>query len=134
MSFNISVVRCAMKDGNLAQRTCTGLQCDIWQQSENLACCAGGKGFSFATWLRLEDATCQPGTCGRSLFNLIHRSPEEVRGLSVAMKGTLLHLASWAEQACVTTRRSSAMLSMLAQHNQTQHALRPANPTASSQY
>lgn len=51
-------------------------------------CYAGGKGFSFATWLRLEDATFQPGTSGRSLFNLIHRSPEEVRGVSAAMKGT----------------------------------------------
>ena len=50
-------------------------------------CSAGGKGFSFATWLRLEDATFQPGTAGRSLFNLIHRSTEEVRGLSAAMKG-----------------------------------------------
>ena len=54
----------------------------------------GGKGFAFATWLRLEDATFQPGTCGRSLFNLLHRSSEEVRGLSVAMKGTPLALCS----------------------------------------
>ena len=53
----------------------------------SLLCSAGGKGFSFATWLRLEDATLQHGTAGRSLFNLIHRSTEEVRGLSAAMKG-----------------------------------------------
>ncbi len=75
-------------------------------------CCAGGKGFSFATWLRLEDATFQPGTCGRSLFNLIHRSPEEVRGLSVAMKGVLSPHVRNPEQACIILRGSDAIQTM----------------------
>ena len=77
------------KDEHVAFNITMHLRCKcLWAGPKyGPLCCAGGKGFSFATWLRLEDASFQPGTAGRSLFSLIHRSTEEVRGLSAAMKG-----------------------------------------------
>ena len=55
-------------------------------------CYSGSKGYSFATWLRLEDADAQPGTAGRALFTLLHKTTEATRGVSAAFKGASLPL------------------------------------------
>lgn len=49
---------------------------------------AGGKGYSFATWLRLEDVDAQAGTAGRALYTLLLRSPDgPTKGVTAAFKG-----------------------------------------------
>ncbi|KAK9905588.1 hypothetical protein WJX75_002584 [Coccomyxa subellipsoidea] len=54
----------------------------------------GSKGYSFATWLRLEDADAQPGTAGRALFTLLHKTTEATRGVSAAFKGSTIAVRS----------------------------------------
>ena len=48
---------------------------------------AGSKGYSFATWMRLEDVDGQHGTAGRALFTLLHRTDDATKGVAAAVKG-----------------------------------------------
>ncbi len=48
-----------------------------------------GRGYSFATWLRLEDLKHDPQEAGRAVFALLSRSVESTKGIVVAMKGAL---------------------------------------------
>ena len=46
-----------------------------------------GRGYSFATWLRLEDLKHDPAEAGRAVFALLSRSVDATKGIVVAMKG-----------------------------------------------
>ena len=47
------------------------------------------RGYSFATWLRLEDLKHDPAEAGRAVFALLSRSVDSTKGIVVAMKGGL---------------------------------------------
>lgn len=48
------------------------------------------RGYSFATWLRLEDLKHDPAEAGRAVFALLSRSVDSTKGIVVAMKGEVL--------------------------------------------
>jgi len=56
--------------------------------SPALALRAGSKGYSFATWLRLETVERAPTRAGRALFTLLCRSGGAARGVAAFVRGT----------------------------------------------
>ncbi|KAK9824084.1 hypothetical protein WJX72_007613 [[Myrmecia] bisecta] len=50
------------------------------------------RGYSFATWLRLESAKVEEGLAGRALYTLLSRTAQDVRGVSAAFLGGQLRV------------------------------------------
>lgn len=63
----------------------------IWKLIEprigHICAAAGSKGYSFATWMRLESVDSKSTSAGRSLFTLLHKTSDGTRGVSAAIKG-----------------------------------------------
>ena len=60
----------------------------------SVCCRLPTRGYTFATWLRVDDVLLADATAGRSLFTLLWRSTSgdnAARGVSAALKGELAH-------------------------------------------
>ena len=51
---------------------------------------AGNKGYTFATWLRLERMVFDPTTAGQSIFCFLSRIQGTAKGMAAALQGLLL--------------------------------------------
>jgi len=62
------------------------------------------KGYSFATWLRIEEGSAHPtGTAGRALYALLHRSAD-IRGVIASFTGGWSSIWIWTQISLVTNK------------------------------
>ena len=82
----------------------------------NINCNAGGKGYTFAAWLRLESVDSTGGTAGgRSLYSLLSVGPNRTlrRGLAAAFKGVRHCLMNRSTSKCCVVQDVISLTSHL---------------------